>query len=140
MMLGCAIMGVVCSIAIPEEYEVQPEIIEEATQMAENSGATIGQINDTVAAIKLADIVYTDVWTSMRCENEVDARLQAFSKYQVNREIIQHAKSDYLFMHCLPAIRGQEVTAAIIDSPNSVVFDQAENRLHAQKAVLASVM
>lgn len=140
LLLGCALMGIDYSIAVPEGYEVQTEIFKQAKQLAEKSGATIEQTNDPKAAVAQADIVYTDVWTSMGHESESQKRSQAFSKYQVNGKLVQYANSDYLFMHCLPAVRGREMTADIIDGPNAVVFDQAENRLHAQKAVLASLM
>lgn len=140
LLLGCALMGIDYSIAVPEGYEVQTEIFKQAKQLAEKSGATIEQTNDPKSAVAQADIVYTDVWTSMGHESESQKRSQAFSKYQVNGKLVQYANSDYLFMHCLPAVRGREMTADIIDGPNAVVFDQAENRLHAQKAVLASLM
>lgn len=140
LLFGCAIMGIDCSIAIPKGYEVQDEIFQIAKQLAKQSGAVIKQTNEPKEAVENADVIYTDVWTSMGCESETDERLQAFAKFQVNEELVKHAKADYLFLHCLPAVRGQEMTADIIDGPHSVVFDQAENRLHAQKAVMASVM
>ncbi len=140
LLFGCAIMGIDITLAVPQGYEVQPDILKRAQQLAEKSGAVIEQTNDAKAAAKDADIIYTDVWTSMGCEEEEAERMQAFAGFQVNEDLVQHAKPDYLFMHCLPAQRGQEMTAEIIDGPNSVVFDEAENRLHAQKAVLASVM
>jgi ornithine carbamoyltransferase len=89
-----------------------------------------------VEAVSGADVIVTDVWTSMGQEEETQKRLQAFQAYQVNAELCKHAKADFLFLHCLPAHRGEEVTEEIIDGPHSVVFDEAENRLHAQKAIL----
>ncbi|MBP2256755.1 ornithine carbamoyltransferase [Virgibacillus alimentarius] len=140
LIIGCAMMGIDCSLAVPKGYEVKDAIMDKAKILAAQSGAVIEQSNDPKKAVENADIIYTDVWTSMGCEDEMDDRMQAFAKYQVNQELVQYAKDDYLFLHCLPAVRGQEMTTDIIDGPNSVVFDQAENRLHAQKAVMASVM
>jgi len=140
LLFGCAIMGIDCAVAVPKGYEVKADILQTAKQLAKQSGAVIEQTNEPKAAVENADIIYTDVWTSMGCEEEADDRLQAFSEFQVNEKLVGYAKEDYLFFHCLPAVRGQEMTADIIDGPHSVVFDQAENRLHAQKAILASVM
>lgn len=140
LLIGCAIMGVDCSVGVPEGYEVNEEILDLAKGKAKQSGALIEQVHDPIAAVKNADIIYTDVWTSMGWEDETEDRLGIFADYQVNDALVAHAKSDYSFFHCLPAKRGEEVTAAIIDGPHSVVFDEAENRLHAQKAILASMM
>lgn len=140
LLMGCAIMGMDCSIGVPEGYEVDPKILKRVLQQAEKSGATIEQTNDPKVAVKEADIVYTDVWTSMGFESEEADRLEKFTGYQVNEELVKYAKDDYSFFHCLPAKRGEEMTAEILDGPHSVVFDEAENRLHAQKAILASLM
>lgn len=140
LLMGCAIMGMDCSIGVPAGYEVDPKILKRVQQQAEKSGATIEQTNDPKAAVKDADIVYTDVWTSMGFESEEADRLKKFTGYQVNDELVKYAKDDYSFFHCLPAKRGEEMTAEIIDGPHSVVFDEAENRLHAQKAILATLM
>lgn len=140
LLMGCAIMGMDCSIGVPAGYEVDPKILKRVQQQAEKSGATIEQTNDPKAAVKGADIVYTDVWTSMGFESEEADRLKKFTGYQVNDELVKYAKDDYSFFHCLPAKRGEEMTAEIIDGPHSVVFDEAENRLHAQKAILATLM
>lgn len=140
LMIGCAIMGMDCSIGVPEGYEVNKEILTIAKEKAKSTGATIEQTYDPTIAVKDADVVYTDVWTSMGWEDEAQERLEAFKDYQVNKDLVQYAKDDYLFFHCLPAHRGEEVSAEIIDGPNSVVFEEAENRLHAQKALLATIM
>lgn len=140
LLMGCAIMGIDCFVAVPEGYEMKASVIEKAKERAASSGAVIKQIHDPIEAVKDADIIYTDVWASMGWEGNMEEKLKAFANYQVNEELVQGAKADYMFMHCLPARRGEEVTDAVIDSENSVVFDQAENRLHAQKAVLASIV
>src|SRR5699024_1616689 len=98
------------------------------------------QSNDKYEAVKDADIIYTDVWASMGFEAEMEERAKAFADYQVDSDLIAAAKDDVIFMHCLPARRGEEVSADVIDGSHSVVFDQAENRLHAQKAILAALM
>lgn len=140
LMLGCAVVGMDCTLAVPEGHEIKQEIYNLAQKYAKDTGAEIKQINDPVEAAKDADIIYTDVWASMGWEGDLEARYRAFEKYQVNENLVQHAKDDYIFMHCLPAKRDEEVTSAIMDGENSVVFDQAENRLHAQKAVLATLV
>lgn len=140
LLMGCAIMGIDCYVAVPEGYEVKESVIEKAKEQAASSGAVIQQIHDPLEAVKDADIIYTDVWASMGWEGNMEEKLRAFASFQVNEELVKGAKPDYMFMHCLPARRGEEVTDEVIDSTNSVVFDQAENRLHAQKAVLASIV
>jgi len=97
-------------------------------------------IDDPKAAVKGADVIYTDVWASMGKEKELEERLKILKPFQVNSELVQGAKQDYIFMHCLPAHRGEEVTDEVADSKNSVIFDQAENRMHTQKAVMALTM
>lgn len=140
LLIGSAIMGLNCSVATPKNYEVKQEIFSIAKEKAKATNAVIEQTNDPIEAVKDADIIYTDVWTSMGFEDEENERLKAFSDFQVNGELIKHAKEDFLFFHCLPAHRGEEVTADVIDGPHSVVFDEAENRLHAQKAILATLL
>lgn len=140
ILMGCAVMGIDGSIAVPEGYEVNGEILKEAQVIAKKTGAILEQTCDPKQAVKNAGVVYTDVWTSMGWEDEANDRLKKFANFQVNEELLSYAKDDYLFLHCLPAKRGEEVTAEVIDGPNSVVFDQAENRLHAQKAILASII
>lgn len=140
LMIGCAIMGIDCVIASPKGYEVNPDILKIAQKHSESSGANIVQVENPKIAVENADIIYTDVWTSMGWEEEAKIRLKDFQGYQVNEELVSYAKDDFIFMHCLPAKRGEEVTDAIMDGKHSVVFDEAENRLHAQKAILAAVL
>lgn len=137
---AAAKVGMHISVASPEQYKPNQEIVAKALEDAKGTGSTISILTDPIEAIKDADVVVTDVWTSMGMEAEAQERLQAFKAYQVNEELCSYAKSDYIFMHCLPAHRGEEVTAEIIDGPHSVVFDEAENRLHAQKAILKAVL
>lgn len=125
------------ALVCPPGYEVDPEIL--AFAQREGKG-TITQTNDVAEGLANADAIYTDVWASMGQEEEAAARKLEFMPYQVNAAAMAHAKSDAIFMHCLPAHRGEEVTADVIDSQQSVVFDEAENRLHAQKAVLVTLM
>lgn len=138
LMIGCAKMGLDVAIGAPSGYQPNKEMIELATSFA--NGTEVLVTDDPVQAIKDADVIYTDVWASMGQEQEQKEREQAFIPYQVNKELVAHAKKDAIFMHCLPAHRGEEVTAEIIDGPNSVVFQEAENRLHAQKALMVAFM
>ena len=114
--------------------------MEQACIIAQESGSEVTVTYSAQEAAKDADIVYTDVWASMGFEEEQKIREQAFAEYQVDEELVKGAKPDYMFLHCLPAHRGEEVSAGVIDGPNSVIFDQAENRLHAQKALMAALM
>ncbi|MFP7299730.1 ornithine carbamoyltransferase [Neobacillus niacini] len=136
LMEGAAKVGMHISIASPPGYLPDGKITEKAIETGKLTGSKITITHNPVDAIKEADIVVTDVWTSMGQEAETEKRLKDLADYQVNTELCQHAKQDYIFLHCLPAHRGEEVTAEIIDGPHSVVFDEAENRLHAQKAIL----
>lgn len=140
LMLACAKTGIDIAIASPKGYEPDADIVKVAEEAAESQGSKVLVTQSPIDAIKDADIVYADVWTSMGYEQENITRLEVFKPYQINAELIKHAKPDYLFMHCLPAHRGEEVTGEIIDGPNSVVFHQAGNRLHAQKAVLVDLL
>ncbi|WP_035423947.1 ornithine carbamoyltransferase [Bacillus sp. UNC438CL73TsuS30] len=133
---GALKVGIDISIASPEGYMPNQTIVENAEQIAKETGAQITITHNPVEAIQDADVVVTDVWTSMGQEAETEKRLKAFEGFQVNDDLCKHAKSDFIFLHCLPAHRGEEVTADLIDGPHSVVFDEAENRLHAQKAIL----
>jgi len=137
---GCAKVGMDISIATPQGYECDPVIVEEAKKDAEISGSNIFITNDPVEAIRNADVVYTDTWVSMGQEAEKEKRLEIFRPYQVNKDLFALSKSDSIFLHCLPAYRGYEVTEDVIDGPNSVVFDEAENRLHVQKAIMVKLM
>lgn len=140
LMYGCAKAGMHCSVATPANYACDEEVVKLAKADFEAAGKTLTITTDPVEAIKDADVVYTDTWVSMGQEAEKQERIKVFMPYQVNKELFAHAKSDALFMHCLPAYRDFEVTSDVIDGPNSVIFDEAENRLHAQKAVLVKLM
>lgn len=136
LMEGAAKVGMHISIASPPGYLPIGKITEKAIEVGKQIGSTISLTNDPITAVKDADVIVTDVWTSMGQEEETEKRLKAFQSFQVNKELCKYAKDDFIFLHCLPAHRGEEVTAEIIDGPHSVVFDEAENRLHAQKAIL----
>lgn len=140
LMMGAAKLGVDISIATPEGYEPDPDLVKQSIDNAKETGARIQLCRDPKEAIANADVVYSDVWASMGQEAEQKERELAFASYQVNEELAKYAKKDYLFMHCLPAHRGEEVSEGVIDGPNSIIFDQAENRLHAQKAIMAAIM
>lgn len=140
LMYGCAKVGMHVSIASPEGYQPQASVFELAREDAKATGAKVEVLTDPVEAIMDADVVVTDVWASMGQEAEQREREKAFAPYQVNEALCAHAKKDYIFLHCLPAHRGEEVTAGIIDGPHTAVWDEAENRLHAQKAVMALLM
>ncbi|OCA83313.1 ornithine carbamoyltransferase [Bacillus sp. FJAT-27225] len=137
---GAVKVGMNISIASPKGYELNEAIVSQAREDAIQTCSEIALTNDPSEAISGADVVVTDVWTSMGMEGEAEERLEAFSGFQVNEELCSFAKDDFLFLHCLPAHRGEEVSAGIIDGPHSVVFDEAENRLHAQKAILKALM
>jgi len=136
LLLTGAMLGSRVRVATPPGYEPNPEIFEAAQEIARETGATLEILRDAHQAVVGADAVYTDAWASMGQEHESDARAVIFQPYQVNEELMAEAGPHAVFMHCLPAHRGQEVTDAVIDSPQSVVFDQAEGRLHVQKAIL----
>jgi len=140
LMIAGTKLGANVVVATPEGFEPDEKVIRWAEGNAAESGGSFELLHDPVQAVKDADVIYTDVWASMGQEAEAEERRKIFMPFQVNRELVKHAKPDYIFMHCLPAHRGEEVTDDVIDSPNSVVFDQAENRLHAQKAAMALVM
>lgn len=140
LMIGCAKMGCDISIASPKGYEVLDEAAEAAKTYALQSGSSITLTDDPIEAVKDADVIYSDVFTSMGQEAEEQERLAVFAPYQVNGALVSHAKPDYTFLHCLPAHREEEVTVEIIDGPNSAVFQQAENRLHVQKALLKAIL
>ncbi len=137
---GCSKVGMDISIASPSGYTPNEDIVKSAEANAKYMGSKVEITDDPVAAVKNADIVYTDVWASMGQEKEAQERKAKFQKYQINPELVKNAKEDYLFLHCLPAHRGDEVVDEVIDSANSVVFDEAENRLHVQKAIMALTM
>ncbi|MBM7604098.1 ornithine carbamoyltransferase [Metabacillus crassostreae] len=140
LMIAAAKVGMDFSLGCPVGYEPDASIVEEAKKLAEETGANIVITNDPIEAVQNADIIYTDVWASMGQESEQQQRLIAFKDFQVNDELASHAKADYHFLHCLPAHREEEVTASIIDGEHSAVFEQAENRLHVQKALLKKLL
>ncbi|NIK70993.1 MULTISPECIES: ornithine carbamoyltransferase [unclassified Paenibacillus] len=140
LMMGAAKLGVDISIATPEGYEPDADLLKQSIDNAKETGARIHLCRDPKEAIADADVVYSDVWASMGQEAEQKERELAFANFQVNEALAKYAKKDYLFMHCLPAHRGEEVSEGVIDGPNSIIFDQAENRLHAQKAIMAAIM
>lgn len=133
LMIGAAKVGLDIAIAAPKGYEPQAEMVDLAQAIAKDTGSVVTVTHDPVEAVKNSDAIYTDVWASMGQEAEAIKRLNDFAGFQVNAELVQHAKADYIFMHCLPAHREEEVTADILEGPHSVIFQEAENRLHAQK-------
>jgi ornithine carbamoyltransferase len=137
ILLGGALAGMHVRIASPSGYQPLPEIVRRATAIAKATAGSVTVTADAVAASAGADVLYTDVWASMGSEAESEERRAAFAGYQVDDRLLGLARDDVMVLHCLPAHRGEEITAAVIDGPRSFVFDQAENRLHAQKALLA---
>jgi ornithine carbamoyltransferase len=133
---ACVKTGVHFSIACPRGYELNPKVLSEAQAAARETGSCIETTSDPYQAVMKADVLYTDVWASMGQEAEHAKRVKAFQGYQIDGKLLKAASSDAIVMHCLPAHRGEEIAADVIDGPQSVVFDEAENRLHTQKAVL----
>ncbi len=140
LLLCGARLGMHCSVATPPGFEPQASIVAQAKELALLNGASIEITNDTAKGLEGAHAVYTDVWASMGQESEAQDRGKIFGPYQVNRALLAQARPDVLFMHCLPAKRGLEVTDEVMESPQCVAFDQAENRLHAQKALLLTLL
>jgi ornithine carbamoyltransferase len=137
LMIAAVKLGMAVSVAAPKGYEPNALIVKSAARDAMKAGLAMPEVmQDPLAAVADADVVYTDVWTSMGQEAEASARVQAFEGYQVTPRLMAAASPDAVFMHCLPAHRGEEVAAEVMDGPQSVVFDEAENRLHTQKALL----
>jgi ornithine carbamoyltransferase len=139
LLYGAALLGMHLTIACPPGFEPPAELFADARARARASGATLEVTSDLAAACSQADVVYTDVWTSMGLEAEVERRRQAFAGYQVNADVMRRAKSDAILLHCLPAHYGEELDYATSRTPNSAIFDQAENRLHAQKALMVAM-
>ncbi len=137
--LACASVGANFTLASPEDYQMPTVVLEEAQRRAADKESSVDWVSEPAAAVQDADIVYTDTWVSMGQEEEKAARIAIFGSYKVDEELVKAAKPDFLFMHDMPAYRGQELSEGMIDHPNSVVFDQAENRMHAQKAILAGI-
>jgi ornithine carbamoyltransferase len=134
--LACAQTGMKMTVSCPEGYEPNHEIVVKAREL----GGAVKIIHDPDKAVKNADIISTDVWVSMGDEEEYEQRLHDFNPYQVNSKLLEQARHDVMVLHCLPAHRGEEISAEVVDGPNSAVFDQAENRLHAQKALLLKLL
>ena len=139
-MYGCAKAGMEFVAATPEDYRPDPEVTKLALEDAKATGASITLMTDPVEAVKGADIVVTDTWASMGQEEEHDARKKIFAPYQVNSELMAHADKRAIVMHCLPAYRGEEITEEVLEANADVIFDEAENRLHTQKAIMALLM
>lgn len=140
LIYGCSKVGMDIALGCPRGYEPNPDVVLKGKGDAKRNGCQVIVTNDPEEAVQGADIVYTDVWASMGKEKEHQERMKRFKSFQINQKLVKGANKDYLFMHCLPAHRGEEVTDEVADSKNSVIFDQAENRLHTQKAVLALMM
>ncbi len=138
--LLCSKLGVNFAIATPDGYEMESTVVSKINSNSKLTGCKVLITDDPREAIRNADVVYTDVWTSMGQEKESEQRLKAFAGYCIDSKLVSLAKPDYIFLHCLPAHRGEEVAAEVIDGPNSVVWDEAENRLHAQKAIMHELM
>jgi len=140
LMLLCSILGMNLVVCTPSGYEPDKNIYSKAIEISKLTKAKIELSNDPQTAVVDADFIYTDVWTSMGKEEERERRKQVFRTYQINKELLQKTNKDTKILHCLPAVRGEEVTDEVIDGPQSIVFDQAENRLHIQKAILLYLM
>jgi ornithine carbamoyltransferase len=140
LMYACAKVGMNMVCASPNGYKPNPKIVAEAQEDAKMTGATIEVMEDPMEAARGADVLYTDVWASMGEEAEREVRCKAFQGYQINKEMLEVARPDCMVLHCLPAHRGEEITDEVIEGPHSAVFDEAENRLHVQKAIMALLM
>lgn len=140
LLIACVKVGINVRFAGPKGYDPNSEIVQYAQEIAGKNKCTVESGRDPKAAVKGVDVIYSDVWVSMGQEKETAKRIKEFKGYQINEDLVKSAHKDYIFMHCLPAHRGLEVTEGIIDGKHSVIFDQAENRLHAQKAVLLKLL
>lgn len=140
LLYACAKAGINLSISTPKGYEPNEDVFYEAKKEAQNNKVSIERAESIKKCIQGADVIYTDVWTSMGQEKEREKRLQDFKDFQINSKLLEDAKPNYLIMHCLPAHRGEEITDEVIDGAHSIVFDQAENRLHTQKALLLKLL
>jgi ornithine carbamoyltransferase len=140
LMLICAILGMDMAVACPPGYEPKPEITDQARSLAQKSGGTLQIVQEPDEAAEKADVLYTDVWASMGQEDEAAERRKVFARYQINGALVSRAQPDVIVEHCLPAHRGDEITDEVIDGPHSVVLDEAENRLHAQKALIVEFL
>lgn len=140
LLYACAKLGANFTVASPEGYDLNPKALELGRQIAAKTGIEIQTLRDPHQAVKNADVIYTDTWTSMGQEDEAKKREAVFPPYQVNAQLVDEAKPDVIVMHCLPAHRGQEITDEVADGPHSMLFPQAHNRMHAQKAILARLL
>lgn len=140
LMLACATIGVNMSIATPPNYQPSAEIAQKANELAQKSGSKIWFTDDPTEAVEGADVLYTDVWVSMGQDKEQTQRLMDFEGFQVNEELLSKAKPDAVVMHCLPAHRGQEITAEVLDGPKSIAWKEAEYKFHGAKGILASLL
>jgi len=140
LMLGCALAGMNMRAATPKDFRPSADLLAKAQEIAKSHGCTVDVLSNPFQAVEGADVIYTDTWVSMGQESEKEQREKLFLPYQVNEKLVEKADKNYIFLHCLPAHRGLEVSAEVMDGPHSVVFDQAENRTHAQKAILVAVL
>ncbi|MGM0405061.1 MAG: ornithine carbamoyltransferase [Thermoplasmatota archaeon] len=140
LLLGSAIVGMDMTACTPKGYEPMDRFVEKAKEIGEETEANIEVSTEPEKAVENADVIYTDVWVSMGDEEEKEKRMNDFKGFQINQSLVEKAKDDVIVMHCLPAHRGVEITDEVVDGEHSVVFDQAENRLHAQKAIMAELM
>jgi len=140
LLYACSKLGININVATPKGYEPNKEVVEESRGFAKLSKSEVNLFTDPFLAAKDADVIYTDVWASMGQEEETEKRKIIFKDFQINANLMRFAKKSCLVMHCLPAHRGEEITDEVIDSNNSVVFDQAENRMHVQKAILIKLL
>lgn len=136
LMLACAMVGINFAAGTPKNYQPNAELMKKAGEYAKKSGSKLIFTNSSEEAVKDADVVYTDVWISMGEEHLKEQKMKEFGEFQVNEKLMRHAKKDAIFMHCLPANKGYEVTKEVVEGKQSVVFQQAENRMHAQKALM----
>lgn len=137
---AAAHFGMHFTIATPQQYQLPKPVLASASDLAQQTGASVTVYHDPAEAVKHADVIYTDTWVSMGQEAEAEARIAVMQPYQVNEQLVQRASKDVIVMHCLPAHRGQEITDEVADGPHSMIFPQAENRLHAQKAILVRLL
>ncbi len=140
LLLGSAILGADISVATPKGYEPKREVVNQALELAKATKARISLTNDPIVVVKNAEFIYTDTWVSMGEESQAQLKKRAFSGFQVNAKLLKNAVSDYKVMHCLPAHRGEEITEEVLDGPHSVILNQAENRLHIQRAIIAGLL
>lgn len=140
LMVGATKFGMHMAVSTPPHYEPDKEVVQIACEQALLAGGQYTFHDDPIEAVRGADVVYTDVWASMGMEAEQQERETAFARYKIDAHVMSHAAPNHVFMHCLPAHRGEEVTADVIDGPHAIIFDQAENRLHAQKAILYALL